>query len=716
MKQVVMQSGKVSVIQVPVPALEPGTILVEVAYSSISAGTEIAGVRSGGEPLWKRALKHPDEVSNALAMMREQGVRRIHRMIRAKLSTATALGYSAAGTVIAVGEGIIDFKIGDRVACAGAQCAHHAEVICVPRNLAVKLPNELDLSHASTVTLGSIATQGIRRLNPTLGENIVVLGLGILGQLTAQLLKANGCHAIGIDIDSKRVALAKEAGIKWAFHPGNVEIESHVHRITDGFGVDGVIITASSASDALISQAFNMCRKKGRVVLVGDVGLNINREDIFKKELDFLISSSYGPGRYDSTYEEGGIDYPLPYVRWTENRNMAEYLACIADGRINLELLISHIVDIDDAEIGYERLKLSADDLIIVLRYSNSNSNSSEPHRLTFVKNENFRNSIDGVVRFGLVGASSFAKGMHLVNLEKIPKLARLQAVMSRTGLNAKETAKQFGAAYATTDLDHLLSDREVDALLIATRHNHHAFEVVAGLNAGKHVLVEKPLAINRQDLEAISAFYQSNPNGPLLMTGFNRRFSPCIKYINSLLFERSGPMIINYRMNVGHLPVDNWVHGPEGGGRNIGEACHIYDLFTALTGSRVASVSASALTPSTRFYSGTDNFIATIKFEDGSVASLTYTALGNKAHSKECMDIFVDGKVLLLDDYRLVKVIGSRQKGINLRLSDKGHKQELVKFVEAISNNLVWPIPLWEQLQATDIALQVDEQIGSGF
>ena len=709
-----MQSGRVSVIEVPVPALEPGTLLVEVAYSSISAGTEIAGVRSGGEPLWKRALKHPDEVSNALAMMREQGIRRIHRMIRAKLSTATALGYSAAGTVMAVGEGVIDFKIGDRVACAGAQCAHHAEVICVPRNLAVKLPNELNLSHASTVTLGSIATQGIRRLNPTLGENIVVLGLGILGQLTAQLLKANGCHVIGIDIDPKRVALAKEAGIKSAFQPSNVEIESHVHRITDGFGVDGVIITASSASDALISQAFNMCRKKGRVVLVGDVGLNINREDIFKKELDFFISSSYGPGRYDSTYEEGGIDYPLPYVRWTENRNMAEYLACIADGRINLELLVSHIVNIDEAEMGYERLKLSTDDLIIVLRYPNSSL--SESQRLTFVKNEDFKNSIDGVVRFGLVGASSFAKGMHLVNLEKIPKLARLQAVMSRTGLNAKETAKQFGAAYATTNLDQLLSDQEVDALLIATRHNHHASEVLAGLSAGKHVLVEKPLAINRQDLEAISAFYQSNPNGPLLMTGFNRRFSPCIKYINSLLSERSGPMIINYRMNAGHIPMDNWVHGPEGGGRNLGEACHIYDLFTALTGSRVSSVFASALTPSSRFYSKTDNFIATIKFEDGSVASLTYTALGSKAHSKECMDIFVDGKVLLLDDYKLVKVVGSRQKGISLRLPDKGHKEELIKFVDTICKNLIWPIPLWEQLQSADIALQVDEQIGSGF
>lgn len=709
MKQLVLLHGTVAVEQVPAPLVEPGTVLVRVANSCVSIGTELAGVRSSGEPTWKRALKHPEEVKRVLSMVAEQGVRRIHRMVKTKLTSGTALGYSAAGTIIEVGEGVEDLRVGDTVACAGAQCAHHAEVIRVPRNLVVKVPEGLDMAQASTVTLGAIATQGVRRLAPTLGESVVVLGLGILGQLTAQLLKANGCHVVGIDLDRRRIALARETGIDYAFHPDDVEAEQHVQRLTDGYGADGVVITAASESDALIAQAFRMCRKKGRVVLVGDVGLNINREDIFKKELDFFISTSYGPGRYDPTYEEGGIDYPLPYVRWTENRNMSEYLRCIAESRIRVDRLISRVADLDEAQVAYEALKSGTDDLIVLLRYS------SQVVPSAVVANTSAKSARDGALRLGLVGASSFAKGMHLPNVETMPERVHLQAVMSRTGLNAQETAKQFGAAYATTDLGRLLDDPEVDALLVATHHDRHASEVLAGLNAGKHVFVEKPLALTRQELDAIASFYSANPAGPLLLTGFNRRFSPCLKRMFALLAERSGPMIINYRMNAGYIPADNWVHGSEGGGRNLGEACHIYDLFTALTGARVVSVSAHAITPSSSHYGSTDNFVATVKFDDGSVASLTYTALGSKAHPKERMEVYVDGKVLLLDDYKSLEVVGTRQAGLSLRLADKGQRQELLEFVDSIRNGLDWPIPLWQQLQATDIALRVDEQIRPG-
>lgn len=711
MKQLVLLQGNVNIDEVPTPLVEPGAVLVRVAYSCVSIGTEIAGVRSSGEPTWKRALKHPEEVKRVLGMVAEQGVRRIHRMVKTKLTSGTALGYSAAGNVIDVGEGIDDIHVGDAVACAGAQCAHHAEVIRIPRNLAVKVPREVDMAQASTVTLGAIATQGVRRLAPTLGESVVVLGLGILGQLTAQLLKANGCRVVGIDLDRRRIALARETGIDYAFHPDDAEAEQHVHRLTDDYGADGVVVTAASASDALIAQAFRMCRKKGRVVLVGDVGLNINREDIFKKELDFFISTSYGPGRYDPTYEEGGIDYPLPYVRWTENRNMAEYLRCVADGHIRLHRLISRVADLDDAQAAYEALKSGTDDLIVLLRYPPQGDAVAS----VTVANAGARAAHGGALRIGLVGASSFAKGMHLPNLEAMPDRVHLQAVMSRTGLNAQATAKQFGAAYATTDLGRLLADPEVDALLVATRHDRHASEVLAGLNAGKHVLVEKPLALSRQELDAIAAFYRANPAGPVLLTGFNRRFSPCLKRMYALLAERSGPMIINYRMNAGHMPTDSWVHGPEGGGRNLGEACHIYDLFTALTGARAVSVSAQAITPSSGYYGCTDNFVATVKFDDGSVASLTYTALGSKSHPKERMEVYVDGKVLLLDDYKSLEVVGARQPGLSLRLADKGQKQELLEFADSIRNCLDWPIPLWQQLQATDIALRVDEQIRPG-
>lgn len=708
MKQLVLMQGAVAIEQVPAPMIEPGTVLVHVAHSCVSIGTELAGVRSSGDPTWKRALKHPDEVRRVLGMVAEQGVRRIHRMVKTKLTSGSALGYSAAGTVIAVGEGVEDLRVGDAVACAGAQCAHHAEVIRVPRNLAVKVPGGVDSAAASTVTLGAIATQGVRRLSPTLGESVVVLGLGILGQLTAQLLKANGCHVVGIDLDRKRIALARELGVDHVVHPDDTEAEQHVHRLTDGYGADGVIVTAASASDALIAQAFRMCRKKGRVVLVGDVGLNLNREDIFKKELDFLISTSYGPGRYDPTYEEGGIDYPLPYVRWTENRNMAEYLRCVADGRVRLDRLISRITDIDEAEAAYEALKSGTDDLIVLLHYPSRGASALSD----VVAIKGARPALDGVVRLGLVGASSFAKGMHLPNLEQLSGRARLRAVMSRTGLNAQETAKQFGAAYATTDLNRLLVDTEVDALLITTRHNRHASEVLAGIRAGKHVMVEKPLALTRQEMVEISDFYRANPAGPILLTGFNRRFSPCLKRIYELLVDRSGPMIINYRMNAGYVSADNWVHGTEGGGRNLGEACHIYDLFTALTGAKAVSVNAQAITPTSSHYGTTDNFIATIKFSDGSVASLTYTALGSKAHPKEQMEIYVDGKVLVLDDYKSLQVAGARATGLSLRLADKGQKREMHEFVDAIRQGLDWPIPLWQQIQATEIALKVDELI----
>lgn len=710
MKQLVLLQGKVDVEHVPSPLVEPGTVLVRVDHSCVSIGTELAGVRSSGEPTWKRALKHPDEVKLVLGMVAEQGVRRIHRMVKSKLTSGTALGYSAAGTVIEVGEGVTDLRVGDAVACAGAQCAHHAEVIRVPRNLVVKIPEGVDFAQASTVTLGSIATQGVRRLAPTLGECFVVLGLGILGQLTVQLLKANGCRVIGIDLDRSRIRLVQQTGIDFAFHPDDEDAIEQAFRLTDGYGADGVVVAAASSSDALISQAFRMCRKKGRVALVGDVGLNLNREDIFKKELDFLISTSYGPGRYDPTYEEGGLDYPLPYVRWTENRNMSEYLRLAADRRIDLAPLISRIVDVDQASAAYAQLKGGSADLIVLVRYPVE----GEEVATSKIVNPVARSRQNRAIRVGLVGAGGFAKGMHLPNIESLPEKFHLQAVMSRTGLNAQATAKQFGAAYATTDFSKIVADPEVDAILVATRHNLHAPVVLAGLRAGKHVIVEKPLALTQGEVDEIVTFYQAQPDGPVLLTGFNRRFSPHLKRAQEIVSGRSNPMMINYRMNAGYVALENWVHGEEGGGRNLGEACHIYDLFTYLTGAKVVSVSAHGIRPATGYYGVTDNFVASMRFEDGSVATLTYTALGSKSHPKERMEIYVDGKVLVLDDYRTLEVVGARQKGVKTRFVDKGQKQELLEFAGCILEGGEWPIPLWQQIQATEIALRVDEQLRS--
>lgn len=708
MKQLLLEKGDVRVENVPSPWIEPATVLVAVEYSCISIGTEIAGVRNRAAPLWQQAMRRPQEVRTAIHLAREQGVRRIYGMARRKIAGGTPLGYSAAGRIIEVGDGIPDVRVGQWVACAGAQSAHHAEIIRVPRNLLTPIPDNVDPSHASTVALGAIAIQGVRRLRPTLGESFVVFGLGMVGQLTVQLLKANGCRVIAIDVNRARADLAARLGADSIIHADDVKGVDQVYRLTDGFGADGVVVTAASTSDTPMSQAFQMCRRKGRVVLVGDVGLNLNREDLFKKELDFLISSSYGPGRYDPTYEDGGIDYPHSYVRWTENRNMAEYLRLISRNQVQLAPLITNVIDIDRAPEQYAALRDGAQAMGVVLRYS---ARQVGPATNRKIENPSARSPRRGALRIGVVGAGGFAKGMHLPVMMSLPHSYSIRGVMSRSGHNAQTAAKQFAAHYATTSFDQLLNDPDIDVLLVTTRHDQHARLTLAGLEAGKHVLVEKPLALTQDELNSIVAFYESKPDGPVLMTGFNRRFSPHAVRIREIVAERSNPMIISYGMNAGYAPLDHWVHGPEGGGRNRGEACHLYDLFTCLTGSRVATVSANTIDPATAHYSAADNFVASMTFSDGSVATLTYTALGSSDYPKETMELYVDGKVLRLDDYKTLTVTGSREKGVRTRTIEKGHRQELIEFATSISRG-EWPIPLWQQVQATDIALRVETQI----
>ena len=708
MKQILYKSGQAFVEETPAPEVEPGTVLVHVEYSCISAGTEISGVKSSGEPLWKRALKHPNEVKQVLSMISDQGIRRIHRMVKGKLTSGSALGYSAAGTVIAVGEGITDLKQGDKVACAGAQCAHHAEVIRVPRNLVARMPEGLSSENASTVTLGTIALHGVRRCEPTLGESIVVVGLGILGQLTIQLLQSNGCQVIGLDIDHNKVALAKEYGVAAAFHPDDENAVDHVHRLTDGYGADAVIVTAGGSTDQIISQAFNMCRKKGRVVLVGDVGLGMKRSDIFQKELEFRISTSYGPGRYDPTYEEGGIDYPISYVRWTENRNMEEYLRLLQSNKVVLKNLITNVVNIDDAAEAYQALKEGSSDLMVLIRYP------KRPHEIV-LNNKielQIKQKTDGLVRLGVIGAGSFAKGMHLPNIERMANIFSLRGVMSHTGHNAKVVADQFKAEYATTNVEELLNDENIDAVMITTRHDKHGGQGLQALKAGKHAFVEKPLTLSISELDEIEVFYQNNPDAPMVLTGFNRRFAPAVTRLREIIKNRSNPMIINYRMNAGYIALDNWCHGPEGGGRNLGEACHIYDLFTCLTGARVTSVKAHSIVPKTDHYGVNDNFVAVMSFEDGSVATLTYTALGAKDFPKEQMEVYCDGKVIRLNDYRTLDVHGAKAAGYKSKIMQKGQFEEMKCFGEAIQKGRDWPIPLWQQIQATRIAFEVERQI----
>ena len=714
MKQVLIKQGKVVVSDVPAPRIEALTILVRLDHSCISAGTELGGMQSSGQPLWKRALEQPERVRQVVDLVGKHGLSATCKMVERKISQEMPTGYSAAGTVIEVGAGIIDLFVGQRVACAGNQYAFHAEVIRVPRNLVVPIPDVLGFEAASSVTLGAIALQGIRRLGPTLGEIFAVIGLGILGQLTAQILRANGCKVIGFDTDAARSQLAVSGGMDYAIDPGDANAVKAAMRLTGGIGTDGVIVTAATLSDEVISTAFQMCRRKGRVVLVGDVGLDLQRADIYAKELDFLVSTSYGPGRYDASYEENGHDYPIGYVRWTENRNMEAYLDLLATGRIDITPLISSTAPLKKAPEAFQLLESGEQRPMIALLSYPKTPDAPIRRRIDISTKKLVCSS---KIRLAVAGSGNFIKNLHLPNLEKLSALYKLRAVMSRTGHNATSTAKQFNADYATTDYSELLADDDTDAILIGAPHNVHGKMVLAALQAGKHVLVEKPLALSQKEIDAIAVFYDehSKAETPLLLTGFNRRFSRHARKVAEILTKRTNPAMLNYRMNAGHIPSGHWVHGPTGGGRNIGEACHIYDLFTYLTGSRIVDVSAKSIQPTTDYYRADDNFVATLTFECGSVANLTYSALGDSSYPKERMDVFCDGQVFELDDYQTLTIHSATTEKHILKLADKGHMEELSAFAQAINIGSEWPIPLWQQLQAMEIAFAVEHFLTQG-
>jgi predicted dehydrogenase len=560
---------------------------------------------------------------------------------------------------------------------------------------------------ASTVSLGGIALQGVRRCNPTLGETVVVIGLGALGQITAQLLLANGCRVIGVDLDAHRVACAVESGIHEGIHPNGDNIVERIQLLTEGLGADAAIITASSSSDQVVNQAMNACRKKGRVVVVGSIGLNLNRRDFYSKELDLFISCSYGPGRYDPVYEEEGNDYPLPYVRWTENRNMEAYLALLASGRLRFERFPTETYDIEKAETGYQALAGPGNKpLLVFLQYKKREGVFTRKTMLRIGRSDGNR------IGVAVVGAGEFAQGMHLPNLVRLRAEYELRAVMTRSGPKALNTARRFGAAYGSTDFEQVLSDESVELILICTRHHLHAPMVLQALRAGKHVLVEKPLCLKRDELQQIRDFYNGNGSPQVLLTGFNRRFSPAIRLVRQWLQKRSSPLLVDYRMNAGLISTEHWVHSKEGGGRNIGEACHIYDLFNCLTGSEVQSIHVSHIRSSSKTWSHNDNFVATVSYEDGSLCTLTYTALGSKSFPKERMEAFADGTVISLDDFKSVEITGAKMPRCHSRTPEKGQLQELQALAQCLRSGGEWPISLDEQIAATEISFAVEEQL----
>lgn len=707
MKQILLQNGRPVVEEVPQPVVEAGCILVSTAFSAISSGTELAVVKAVSEPLWRRAVRQPHQVRKVMANVIREGLTKTVQSVQDKLTAPVPLGYSAAGVVIAVGKGVDEFRIGDRVAVAGAQCAFHAQVLCIPSNLAVHVPDNVGLDSAATVALGAIALQGVRRTEPTLGENIAVIGLGVLGQLTCQLLKANGCHVFAIDVEADRVETARQLGASLGV-VASEEAVGAVMRSTQGVGLDAVIITAATASNEVISQAFRMCRKKGRVVLVGDVGLNIQRNDMYVKELDFRVSCSYGPGRYDERYENEGIDYPVSYVRWTETRNMFEYIRLIAEAHINISPLLGKQVPLEEASSVYQSLQNASNGLQINLFKYDTLSHAGQS-TVVHLKPSPIAPLADKVLNLAVIGAGSFFKSAHLPILRELGKDVSIRAVVTRNGHNAKALAAQSGAEYATTDMEEVLADATIDIVLVTTRHHLHADIARRALLAGKHVFLEKPTALNETELMELEK--QCASSNTILYTGHNRRFSPHIKSLAEALKNRTGPMIINYTMNAGYIPSSHWVHGVEGGGRNIGEACHIYDLMLALTDSSVEEIKALSTRAVNGYYRKDDNFVTTLRFKDGSIGNLTYTAMGNASHPKEVMDVFCDGQVYHMHDFISLTRSGLKQPLLKTRSQDKGLAAQWEIFIHSVKEG-IWPVSLQTQTEVSRIAFAVQSQL----
>lgn len=721
MYQALIKKGRVLPTEVPAPVVSPGGVLIKVVNSCISAGTEVSGVEGSGKSLIRRALEQPEKIKKALNMISSLGIAETYTRIMGQNEIPVPTGYSIAGIVLAVGNGVNHIKPGDRVAAAGAGIANHAEYVDVPQNLVVTIPDNLDFESASTVTLGSIAMQGVRRAQVQMGDYVVIFGTGILGQLALQLASASGARVIAVDVDMKRLTVAAQLGAEVTFHPVGADVVKEVMHYTGGYGADIVIFCAATNDSQSLSDAFAMCRRKGKVIMVGVWGKELRREDIYEKEIDFLISTSYGPGRYDEKYEKRGLDYPYAYVRWTENRNMQEYLRLLAKGLINVKPLIQAVFQLKEVEDAFRSLQKPERPLMVLLDYGNNLPGdfkrlSSIEHRL---ENRRILNPISSkVIRVGLIGAGNFAVGMHLPNLRLLKNKYCIQAICNRNGHRAKAIADQYDANYSTTDYHDILSDSDIDLVMICTRHNLHGPLVLESLRAGKHTFVEKPLCTTSEDLDSIMNFYGVSPvrkevnyynASPLLMVGFNRRFSKYAHEIKQHVKNRVNPLFIHYRMNAGYLPMNHWVHSEEGGGRIIGEACHIIDLFSYLIGSSVKAYASASVNPNTDSINVTDNKSVIIEYEDGSVATLEYFAVGNGHFPKEWLEVHFDEKTIIMDDYKQVKGYGLSVKNLTSTESDKGQFNELEVLASAVSGGeSFWPIPLESIIETTAITLDL--------
>lgn len=713
MKQVTqtLRTGVVEINDVPVPALTDKFVLVRNSTSVISAGTEKTKIDMGKKSLLQKAKARPDLVKQVLNKIRTEGLQKTLQTVNSRLDSPSPLGYSCAGTVVAAGGLVEGIQPGDRVACGGADYANHAEYVAVPKNLVVKIPANVSDEEAAFTTVGSIALQGVRLAEPLLGETFLVVGLGLLGQIAVQLLKANGCNVIGTDLDPALVARAEGFGAVGV--PNGSDAASLCNALTGGHGVDGVLVCAGTSSNAVIEMCGAVTREKGRVVVVGAVRMDIPREDYFKKEISVVISRSYGPGRYDPFYEENGNDYPLAYVRFTEQRNMETFLSLVSQGKLDIKSLITHRFSVEEAANAYQLIEGAKTEpyLGILLQYSPKPLDAGISSRISVnpaaVKGDK--------VKLSFYGAGNYATASLLPPIQASGK-ASFSGLVTASGRSAQGVAKQFGFGFCAGDYAELLQS-DTDAIVITTRHDTHGVAVRDALKAGKHVYVEKPMAMSVFELAEIHQAYAGCGRAQI-MVGFNRRFAPATRQVIEHFAGVKSPLVVNIRVNAGFIPANHWIQDPQvGGGRMIGEGCHFIDLASALVSSNVKTVYAVGSSKAEKSALLNDNLCLALTFENGSVANITYTADGSKAMAKEYIEVFGGGRSAQIDDFKEVVLYSgeSTTKRNKLGVQDKGQKHMIVAWLNGLQSGN--PCVEYACLMTTSLAtVMAVESLGLGM
>ena len=709
MKQLIQnfKTGKLYVAEVPVPSLSNGLVLVENKYSLISAGTERSTVKVAQASLMGKARQRPDLVAQVLQNIKKEGLAATLSKVQTKLDSLKALGYSTSGTVVATMDTNGLFKPGDRVACMGQDYASHAEVVAVPQNLISRIPGNVSFEEAAFTTLGAIALQGIRQTDPKLGENVCVIGLGLLGQITCQILKANGCRVFGIDLSESLVNLAIEHSADLALNRNDDGLLKACENFTQGYGFDAVIITAAAPTNDPIELSSEITRKKGKIIIVGAVKMDIPREPHFyKKELDLRMSCSYGPGRYDPQYEESGHDYPFAFVRWTEQRNMEAFLDLLSRKLVNVKPLITHVFDISEAEKAYDIVlgKTPSPHIGILLKYSERKEKFT-----TFIE---IQRTTSASLNIGFIGAGSFAQSYLIPNVKSWG--ANLAGVVTSRGITSKNILDKFNFNYCSTEPLDILKNRDINTVFIATPHSSHTDLTIKSLEAGKNVFVEKPLALNLDQLLAVT-MARAKYN-PLLMVGFNRRFASISEAIRKEFANVSEPLVIHMRVNAGLIPKEHWIQNPDiGGGRIVGEICHFIDLMQYFTGAEPEKVFAESISSDNTKIKVDDNIAIVIKFSNGSIGNLTYLANGDKAMPKEKIEVFGAGIIGVIDDFREGSIYKNGHV-TKLKSTGKGHKEEVNSFLNAIKCGLPSPISFRSIYLTTLTTLKIQDSLRTGL